>query len=194
MPNPLELSADPCDDRTWLTMSRRFTPLPENDIARLSKAELAAPGGRGDSCVLGNGRECVDSIDLREERRRFAKPFSDPVGVAGESSGLSFPIWESGLDVSVSSLSANSGILTPHGLLPRCICWRWTSLRACGDARCPSLPNWYYWRTDDAPRQVVGEILMSAREESVSLTRRLPRAFQGAELAAIPVWYSRNVV
>lgn len=56
------------DERTALTMSRRFTPLPENDIARWSNTEVAAPGGRGESVAdPGKGKEWVDSIDLRPD-------------------------------------------------------------------------------------------------------------------------------
>jgi hypothetical protein len=68
IPKPFESSCDPPDERTWLIISRRLAADPENDVARWSNTELAAPGGRGESCnEVGRGRECVDSIDLRPD-------------------------------------------------------------------------------------------------------------------------------
>jgi len=81
-------------DLTAASASLRAVLDPEKDVARASNAEVdgAAPGGKDASTLLfGSGKDCVESIDLRPDKRRTAcaanppPPDSDPVGVVGES-------------------------------------------------------------------------------------------------------------
>lgn len=69
---------------------------PENEVARLSVGVVPAHDSeKADSYgLLGNGREVVESADLRFDILRCAlaaKPASAPVGVVGDNAGESVP-------------------------------------------------------------------------------------------------------
>jgi hypothetical protein len=85
--DPLPIEPDLMTDRASCLLAVE----PENEVALSSIWPAAAPGGR--LCSYGKGSDMVDSIDLRPDNLRTAcaakPPDSEPVGVVGESYGIS---------------------------------------------------------------------------------------------------------